>query len=81
MAVPARAGSIVVFSSLTPHRTGPNLTDAVRKAYIVQFAPDGAQVVRADASGQRTVEACNAADRQFPVLVGGEPPRRKHLGE
>ncbi len=42
VAVPAPAGSIVVFSSLTPHSTGPNHTDAVRKAYIVQFAPDGA---------------------------------------
>lgn len=40
--VPARAGDIVVFSSLTPHRTGPNLTDSVRKAYILQYAPDGA---------------------------------------
>ena len=37
--VEARAGSAVVFSSLTPHRTGPNLSDptlpdSVRKAYI-----------------------------------------------
>ena len=37
-----RAGDIVVFSSLTPHTTGPNLTGEVRKSYIVQFAPDGA---------------------------------------
>ena len=42
VAVPVRAGSIVVFSSLTPHCTGPNRTDDVRKAYIVQYAPDGA---------------------------------------
>jgi len=40
--VPAKAGDIVVFSSLTPHRTGPNLTDETRKAYILQYAPDGA---------------------------------------
>ena len=45
VAVEAPVGSIVVFSSLTPHRTGPNLTDATRKAYIVQYAPDGAEVV------------------------------------
>ncbi|MCB1692707.1 MAG: phytanoyl-CoA dioxygenase family protein [Pseudomonadales bacterium] len=43
VAVPARAGDIVVFSSLTPHRTGPNLTDGIRKSYILQYAPDGAQ--------------------------------------
>lgn len=42
IAVPAKRGDIVVFSSLTPHRTGPNLTRGVRKSYILQYAPDGA---------------------------------------
>jgi ectoine hydroxylase-related dioxygenase (phytanoyl-CoA dioxygenase family) len=39
-AVPVEAdvGDIVVFSRITPHRTGPNLTSAVRKAYVVQYA-------------------------------------------
>jgi len=64
--VPARAGSIVVFSSLTPHRTGPNLSGAVRKAYIVQFAPDGAVALH---DGARVPQ--NDAARQFPVLAGG----------
>ncbi|MEO0411037.1 MAG: phytanoyl-CoA dioxygenase family protein [Pseudomonadota bacterium] len=40
--VPARAGDAVIFSSLTPHRTGPNVTDHVRKALILQYIPDGA---------------------------------------
>lgn len=40
--VPAKQGDVVVFSSLTPHRTGPNLTEGVRKSYILQYAPDGA---------------------------------------
>jgi phytanoyl-CoA hydroxylase len=40
--VPVRAGSIVVFTSLTPHATKRNTTADVRKAYIVQYAPDGA---------------------------------------
>lgn len=72
--VEARAGSIVVFSSLTPHRTGPNLTDTVRKAYIVQFAPNGARTIRVDREiGERTETLCDAPDRQFPVLVGGRP--------
>ena len=53
VAVPASAGSIVVFSSLTPHSTGPNRTDAVRKAYIVQFAPTGAAVIRGEPGGAR----------------------------
>lgn len=55
--VPARAGSIVVFSSLTPHCTGPNETDDVRRAYIVQYAPDGART-----DDGRT---CDDPERQF----------------
>jgi phytanoyl-CoA hydroxylase len=42
IAIPARKGDVVVFSSLTPHRTGPNLTAGVRKSYILQYAPEGA---------------------------------------
>jgi ectoine hydroxylase-related dioxygenase (phytanoyl-CoA dioxygenase family) len=64
--VEAPAGSIVVFSSLTPHKTGPNVTDGVRKAYIVQFAPDGAVAWRAGERG----EAQNDPERQF--LITGE---------
>ena len=66
--VEARAGSIVVFSSLTPHRTGPNVSQGVRKAYIVQFAPDGAEALR---DGGR--EPQNDPARQFPVLRSGRP--------
>jgi ectoine hydroxylase-related dioxygenase (phytanoyl-CoA dioxygenase family) len=64
LAVPARAGSVVVFSSLTPHRTGPNLTPEVRKVYILQYAPDGARIAE---SGAR----CDDANRQFPILIAG----------
>ncbi|MFQ5699755.1 MAG: phytanoyl-CoA dioxygenase family protein [Myxococcota bacterium] len=75
LAVPARAGSIVVFSSLTPHRTGPNRSAEVRKAYIVQLAPDGACTWRESGSGPAESEPCSAPDRQFPILVRGEPSR------
>ncbi len=44
VSLPLKAGSVAVFSSLTPHRTGPNLTEDVRKAYILQYAGDGAVV-------------------------------------
>jgi ectoine hydroxylase-related dioxygenase (phytanoyl-CoA dioxygenase family) len=47
--VPVRAGSIVVFSSLTPHATKRNTTDEVRRAYIVQYAPAGAVAYYGDA--------------------------------
>jgi ectoine hydroxylase-related dioxygenase (phytanoyl-CoA dioxygenase family) len=48
----ADPGDVVVFSSLTPHMTGPNRTAEVRKSYIVQYCHAGAEVVAAD--GTRT---------------------------
>lgn len=67
LCVPAKAGDAIVFSSLAPHRTGPNLKkDSVRKAYILQYAPDGAFAVR---DGERI--ALNDPDRQFKILDGG----------
>jgi phytanoyl-CoA hydroxylase len=69
VAAPVRAGGGVVFSSLTPHLTGPNLTDAVRKAYIVQYAPAGACRLEGDpAAGPPTGSVpCDDPSRQFPV--------------
>jgi ectoine hydroxylase-related dioxygenase (phytanoyl-CoA dioxygenase family) len=69
--VPATAGSIVVFSSLTPHSTGPNRTGAVRKSYIVQFAPTGAVVVRGEPGGATTRTTADDESRQYEVLRGG----------
>jgi len=66
--VPARAGDAIIFSSLTPHRTGPNLkSGTVRKAYILQYAPDGACSITA--SGERIPQ--NDPERQFSILDGG----------
>jgi ectoine hydroxylase-related dioxygenase (phytanoyl-CoA dioxygenase family) len=66
--VPVRAGSVVVFTSLTPHTTGLNTTDEVRKAYIVQYAPDGAVALRGDpARDPDTREVQDDPDRQFLV--------------
>jgi ectoine hydroxylase-related dioxygenase (phytanoyl-CoA dioxygenase family) len=73
IAAPVRAGGIVVFSSLTPHATGPNATADVRRSYIVQFAPDGAVALRSGENGVIQREACAAPERQFPVLRGGQP--------
>ena len=72
VAVPASAGSIVVFSSLTPHSTGPNRTDAVRKAYIVQFAPTGAAVIRTEPGGAESRITADDEARQYEVLRNGE---------
>ena len=70
--VAAGAGSIVVFSSLTPHSTGPNRTEAVRKAYIVQFAPSGAVVIRPEAGGATQRIPADAEGRQYEILRRGE---------
>ena len=73
---PVGAGGLVVFSSLTPHLTGPNITADVRKAYILQYAPAGARVQRGDPEqGPPTDEKpCDDPSRQFPVLRRGEAP-------
>ena len=64
LAVPAKAGDVVVFSSLTPHRTGPNLKQGTeRKAYILQYIPDNAFAYR---DGQEP-EPQNDANRQFKL--------------
>ncbi len=70
VAVPVRAGSIVVFSSLTPHCTGANTTTATRKSWIVQYAPDGAVIHQTDGS----LVAATAPQRQYRVLHGGSRP-------
>jgi len=73
-AAPVAPGDIVVFSSLTPHMTGPNLTDDVRKAYILQYAPAGAriQMGNPDTGPPTGEQTCDAPDRQFAILRGGQ---------
>lgn len=72
--VPVRAGSVLAFSAVTPHFTGPNTTGRARKAYIIQYAPDGACGIALDGEGRRVRRMASAPDRQFPILVGGRPP-------
>jgi len=65
--VPGKAGDVIAFSSLAPHRTGPNLkSGSVRKAYILQYAPDGAYTVR---SGVKAMQ--DDAARQFLINEAG----------
>ncbi len=73
LAVPLRAGSLVAFSSLLPHRTGPNRTPSVRKAYIVQYCEASAAVWRGDpaqgAPAQREPVAELPADQQWRLSL------------
>lgn len=47
-AVPLRAGSVLAFSSLLPHATGPNATDHVRRAFVLQYTSEDAAYLRGD---------------------------------
>ena len=69
------AGGIVVFSSLSPHMTGPNTSDEVRKAYILQYAPAGAmkQLGNPSAGPPTGEEPCRDYASQFPILKDGTP--------
>ena len=70
------AGGAVVFSSLTPHFTGPNLTESVRKAYIVQYAPVGMRRIEGDwahGAAPSGSALCDDPHRQFAVLRDGTP--------
>lgn len=73
--VPVRAGSIVVFSSLTPHATRRNTTGEVRRAYIVQYAPDGAVAYHGDpgAGAPSRVEPLGDDERRYWIVRGGRP--------
>jgi phytanoyl-CoA hydroxylase len=75
VAAPVEPGDVVVFSSLSPHLTGPNVTTSTRKSYIVQFAPAGAEVLLGNpAEGPPTGrKLCDNPDWQFAVVRGGTP--------
>ncbi len=72
--VEAKAGSIVIFSSLTPHMTGPNLTEETRKAYIIQYAPDGSHLLKGDPEigDPERWELASEPNRQFLILHNGQ---------
>jgi phytanoyl-CoA hydroxylase len=66
--LPLKAGSIAVFSSLTPHRTGPNMSENIRKSYILQYAPDGSE----RKISHSLSEPVNDKSRQFLILKDGK---------
>ena len=56
------AGSIVVFSSRTFHRSGPNLTDQYRRCYLAQYSAE--PIMNRDGTGYHA--------RAEPILQNGE---------
>ena len=69
-----KAGGAVFFSSLTPHLTGPNNSNDVRKAYIVQYARHDAVVLEGNAAdGAPTGSHAIASEpRGIAVLESGK---------
>jgi ectoine hydroxylase-related dioxygenase (phytanoyl-CoA dioxygenase family) len=69
------AGGAAVFSSLTPHLTGPNITGQVRKTYILQYAPAGARRLEGNPKDgpPSSILPADDPERQYPVLRGGRP--------
>jgi len=65
VAAPVKAGGAVVFSSLTPHLTGPNVSAHVRKAYIVQYIGNHAK--RFD-NAQDLTGTPMQNDQQYPMI-------------
>jgi phytanoyl-CoA hydroxylase len=63
--VEAKVGDVICFSSLTPHRTGPNVTDGIRKAYILQYCAEGSTAFRPESQDDES--------RQFRVVRDGAP--------
>jgi ectoine hydroxylase-related dioxygenase (phytanoyl-CoA dioxygenase family) len=60
----ARAGSIAIFSSVSFHRSGPNYTSKMRRAYSIQYSPD--VVLNSDGSLKGLAD---------PFLAGGRRVR------
>ncbi len=69
VAVPVRSGSVIVFTSLTPHATFTNRTPHVRKAYIVQYAPDGAEALIGDPTSGSPARRVPQHDEQRQFIV------------
>jgi ectoine hydroxylase-related dioxygenase (phytanoyl-CoA dioxygenase family) len=59
--VPLKSGSIAAFWSLTMHKSGPNRSRGIRKAYVIQFIP----------VGMRVMETGEVIEGKIPIARGG----------
>lgn len=70
--VEAKAGDVIVFSTLTPHKSGPNVSEGTRKAYIAQYAVAHSRTWYRGGPEEGTLLA-NEPERFFMVVAEGEP--------
>jgi phytanoyl-CoA hydroxylase len=81
VAVELMPGDLLVFSSLTPHRSGPNRSSAPRKALIFQYGLDGSTVFRDPDIGIHDDLRMDDPVRQYYVARNGRavPPEPLEL--
>ncbi len=63
--VPLKGGSIAAFWSLTMHKSGPNRSKRMRKAYVIQFMP----------TGMRHMESGDPIEGKIPIARAGVSSR------
>ena len=61
--VPVKAGSIAVFWSLTPHKSGANVSRGPRKAYVIQYSH----------AGLKNAKTGEVLPGKIPVARAGKP--------
>ncbi len=64
------AGSLVVFSSLTFHRSGANTTDRMRRAYVTQYSPEPIYKPGTDEPMHLAVPFLDAGQIIYPARIG-----------
>ena len=68
------AGSLVVFSSVTFHRSGANTTDRMRRAYVTQYS---AEPIRRPGEESPMHLAVPFLEEGRVVALGGEQPKER----
>lgn len=67
MQVPVKAGSVIAFWSLTLHKSGPNRSQGMRKAYVIQYSK----------AGLRYVESGDLVPDLLPLARDGQSAERR----
>ncbi|MFC4776624.1 phytanoyl-CoA dioxygenase family protein [Paenibacillus sp. GCM10023252] len=70
--VELKKGSMVVFSSLLFHRSGPNVSDSVRKGYILQYIPSGVVNIKTGATFKKMIIAKNGQAALDTSMLEGQ---------
>jgi phytanoyl-CoA hydroxylase len=68
--VEMKAGDLLVFAGLTPHKSGPNLSQGVRKAYIAQYAVGNSRTWYNNGP-EEGMRLADDPEHHFPVVVNG----------